>query len=397
MPCFAEPVRPPAQLKSEGSTPALTRRTVAEAAPAVAPAPLPAPLRSGAEALGGFSLADVRVHRDSPEPAKLGALGFARGSDIHLGPGQERHLPHEAWHVVQQKQGRVTATTQLKAIGIDDDAALEAEADRLGSVAAGEVAASETLPKQESIVEPKARPQSALPRGSADRQTIDDAALQPAEQLIGDDHATRVKKAKERVKKEADDNFNGDYLVAYLDLRRDPTLWEEVSHVKSDTKSYVYLPSYDSPEQPVHFEVPFEFYAKIGIFTGDGMNYPEVTMSDVLEHLDPVSAQSIRKGMDSKTVQVTIEAMLALDSFKDNQPTRETTDTLEPIAIADVTKSSESLVPSGFVGRDKLSKTGRKLYRLTGTVIATGTEKLGQEGITQVGGTKEKAVKGKFP
>ena len=79
---------------------------------------------------------DVRVHRDSPEPAKLGALAFTKGSDIHLGPGQERHLPHEAWHVVQQKQGRVQATTQLKGVEINDSAALEAEADAMGSRAA---------------------------------------------------------------------------------------------------------------------------------------------------------------------------------------------------------------------------------------------------------------------
>ena len=29
------------------------------------------------------------------------ALAYAQGSDIHLAPGQEQHLPHEAWHVVQ--------------------------------------------------------------------------------------------------------------------------------------------------------------------------------------------------------------------------------------------------------------------------------------------------------
>lgn len=42
-----------------------------------------------------------RPHRD------VGALAYARGNDVHLAPGQERHLPHEAWHVVQQREGRV--------------------------------------------------------------------------------------------------------------------------------------------------------------------------------------------------------------------------------------------------------------------------------------------------
>lgn len=35
---------------------------------------------------------------------------YSQGTDIHIGPGQEKHLPHEAWHVVQQKQGRVKPT-----------------------------------------------------------------------------------------------------------------------------------------------------------------------------------------------------------------------------------------------------------------------------------------------
>jgi hypothetical protein len=94
---------------------------------------LPAQLKAGVEALSGLAMDDVRVHRNSPEPARLGALAYAQGSDIHLGPGQERHLPHEAWHVVQQKQGRVQATAQMKGLAINCDTGLEAEADRQGS------------------------------------------------------------------------------------------------------------------------------------------------------------------------------------------------------------------------------------------------------------------------
>jgi hypothetical protein len=88
---------------------------------------LPAALKAGVEALSGLAMDDVRVHRNSPEPARLGALAYARGSDIHLGPGRERHLPHEAWHVVQQKQGRVAATTQLEEIQNNDDTRREVE------------------------------------------------------------------------------------------------------------------------------------------------------------------------------------------------------------------------------------------------------------------------------
>jgi hypothetical protein len=102
---------------------------------------LPVDLKAGIEQLSGVAMDDVRIHRNSPEPARLGALAYARGSDIHLGPGQDRHLPHEAWHVVQQKQGRVKPTMQMKgSIPVNDDAGLEREADRMGARAASGVA-----------------------------------------------------------------------------------------------------------------------------------------------------------------------------------------------------------------------------------------------------------------
>ncbi|MEA3061416.1 MAG: hypothetical protein QOJ94_1197 [Sphingomonadales bacterium] len=121
-----------------------------------APAPasgngLPAPLRTNLEALSGFAMDEVRVHRNSAEPARLGALAFARGSDIHLGPGQEKHLPHEAWHVVQQKQGRVKATTQMKGVGVNEDSGLEAEADRMGDHAKGLNSEHVTRPTQAQV------------------------------------------------------------------------------------------------------------------------------------------------------------------------------------------------------------------------------------------------------
>ena len=97
---------------------------------------LPAPLRTGIESLSGVDTSDVRVHRNSPRPAGVGALAFAQGSEIHLARGQEHHLPHEAWHVVQQRQGRVRPTLDLGGVAINDDVGLEREADRMGSLAA---------------------------------------------------------------------------------------------------------------------------------------------------------------------------------------------------------------------------------------------------------------------
>lgn len=79
---------------------------------------------------------DVNVHYNSQKPAQLKALAFTQGTDIHIGPGQERHLPHEAWHVVQQKRGGVRATLQAKGFKINADPGLEKEADEMGSRAA---------------------------------------------------------------------------------------------------------------------------------------------------------------------------------------------------------------------------------------------------------------------
>lgn len=94
---------------------------------------LPDNLKSGIENLSGYSMDDVKVHRNSDKPAQLQAHAYAQGTDIHLGKGQEKHLPHEAWHVVQQKQGRVKPTMQLKgSVNINDDAGLEKEADVMG-------------------------------------------------------------------------------------------------------------------------------------------------------------------------------------------------------------------------------------------------------------------------
>jgi len=97
---------------------------------------LPDQLKSGIENLSGYSMDDVKVHYNSPKPAQLQAHAYAQGTNIHIASGQEKHLPHEAWHVVQQKQGRVKPTMQMKGkVNVNDDAGLEKEADVMGNKA----------------------------------------------------------------------------------------------------------------------------------------------------------------------------------------------------------------------------------------------------------------------
>ncbi|HVI48925.1 MAG TPA: DUF4157 domain-containing protein, partial [Chitinophaga sp.] len=94
---------------------------------------LPGHLKSGVENLSGLAMDDVKVHYNSDKPVQLQAAAYTQGTEIHVAPGQEKHLPHEAWHVVQQKQGRVAPTTQLKQTFVNDNEVLEKEADEKGS------------------------------------------------------------------------------------------------------------------------------------------------------------------------------------------------------------------------------------------------------------------------
>jgi Domain of unknown function (DUF4157) len=96
---------------------------------------LPNQLKSGIESLSGMSMDHIKVHYNSDKPAQLQAHAYAQGSEIHLAPRQEAHLPHEAWHVVQQAQGRVRATLQMKTGAVNDDLSLEKEADMMGEKA----------------------------------------------------------------------------------------------------------------------------------------------------------------------------------------------------------------------------------------------------------------------
>lgn len=155
------PEEQPLQGRFDG---AAERATATPAAADPGRSGLPDTLRSGIESLSGLSMGHVRVHYNSAQPAQLNALAYAQGNDIHLAPGQERHLPHEAWHLVQQAKGRVRPTLQMKGgAPINDDPQLEQEADVMGARAAAGAAHDGTLP---AAVGPGARQSRATPAGT---------------------------------------------------------------------------------------------------------------------------------------------------------------------------------------------------------------------------------------
>lgn len=92
---------------------------------------MPDNLKAGVENLSGIDMSDVRVHYNSDKPAEVGALAYTQEINIHVAPGQERHLPHEAWHVVQQKQGRANPTMQMKGVWVNGNSTLETEASEM--------------------------------------------------------------------------------------------------------------------------------------------------------------------------------------------------------------------------------------------------------------------------
>lgn len=98
--------------------------------------PLPDNLKTGMEKLSGYFMDDTNAHYFSDIPAQLQAHAYAQGSDTHLVTGQEKHLPNEAWHMVQQKEGRIPPTAQLKGmVNIKEDQEIDKEADIKGTKA----------------------------------------------------------------------------------------------------------------------------------------------------------------------------------------------------------------------------------------------------------------------
>lgn len=126
-------------MKTQSKNPAKPKgRAIAHDVAQVKKAPengLPSQLKNGIEHLSGYSMDDVRVHYNSSKPASIQAHAYAQNNQIHLAAGQEKHLSHEAWHVVQQKQGRVKPTIQMMGLAINDDISLEKEADTMGQKA----------------------------------------------------------------------------------------------------------------------------------------------------------------------------------------------------------------------------------------------------------------------
>lgn len=93
---------------------------------------IPDGLKNNFEKISNFNFDNVRVHYNSNMPNKLNALAYTQGDNVYIGSGQEKHLPHELGHVVQQREKRVLPTMKMGVFNINTDETLEKEADSLG-------------------------------------------------------------------------------------------------------------------------------------------------------------------------------------------------------------------------------------------------------------------------
>ncbi|MFK7797171.1 MAG: DUF4157 domain-containing protein [Aureispira sp.] len=94
---------------------------------------IPDQLKTNIENMSGYSFDEVRVHYNSKKPAEDGALAYAYGLDVYIGTGQEEHLAHELWHVVQQMEGGVKGNrTREKDAGLESEAEEKAQKVRKG-------------------------------------------------------------------------------------------------------------------------------------------------------------------------------------------------------------------------------------------------------------------------
>ena len=92
---------------------------------------IPTQMKLDFEQRSGLSFDDVRVHYNSDKPAQIGALAYTQGPQVHIGPGQDRHLRHELGHVVQQKHGIVRPSGKLRGRQVNTNPQLEQQADSI--------------------------------------------------------------------------------------------------------------------------------------------------------------------------------------------------------------------------------------------------------------------------
>lgn len=214
---------------------------------------LPDNVKAGIEHLSGYSLSDVRVHRNSPRPAQLQALAYTQNTEIHVAPGEEEHIPHEAWHVVQQAQGRVMPTMKIaNGVSVDDNVELEKEADVMGAkalalAAPGVDTSQSTVDVKEGpnalekhAVQRKLMPRISIAKDLAHYPYVREALFTEAtleafpgpRQLVGGEFESQVEYVNELMRKALEEDPNISYKKIQEAKHFSADSWNLVKHIR---------------------------------------------------------------------------------------------------------------------------------------------------------------------
>lgn len=109
------------------------------------------------------AISGVQIHYNSDLPERVDAEAYTQGDHIYLGPGQERHLPHELGHVVQQRRGGVTANERIGGMAANTDIRLEHEADVIGRQFEGMLPVSKDGLSSLGLISDASAPNSSAP------------------------------------------------------------------------------------------------------------------------------------------------------------------------------------------------------------------------------------------
>ena len=119
---------------------------------------IPDRLKAVVEHFSGLSLDEVRVHYNSDKPALVNAHAYAEGLNIYIGPGQETHLAHEVWHVVQQMKGKVKTNKTVNGTPVNDAPNLEKEAETKGKQSLQQTIPLDSAPSKTTLKKPTSTP-----------------------------------------------------------------------------------------------------------------------------------------------------------------------------------------------------------------------------------------------
>lgn len=141
---------------------------------------LPEELKLSMEQKFKVSLDDVVVYYNSNQPAMFGALAYAVGNKIYIGPGQEKHLDQELAHVIQQKLGLAKGSSKDQ---VNVDPNLETQALNMADQAQ-QTPVEDKAPVQE---QPVMQPQQEVMQLQGDEELIQQLDALSRGESLGDE------------------------------------------------------------------------------------------------------------------------------------------------------------------------------------------------------------------